>query len=897
MPKSLFLHVAMITNNHPIFILSLILLLNPIHAASNKALVLSCGGSPNSVKDPDGRTWDPDAKYLAIGSNSTAVKAESQDPSLPSDIPYMNARIFQSETTYQFPLQNSTSRTLLRLHFYPSSSYPNLNISNSYFSVIAGGFTLLSNFSAFLAAEALSQAYFIKEYYLPPSEFPTVNVTFKPSDQSFAFVNGIEVISTPPLFDEDPALAGTSGNDFDTAVKIPIQTSSMEAMYRLNVGGQYIAPLNDSGGLMRSWYDDSLYIYGAGQGVEWRANKTVGYKSMPDYIAPIDVYTTYRSMGAFVDVNKNSNLTWIFQVDPGFMYLLRFHWCDSEMTKPNQRVFDVFINNKTAASEVDLYAWTQSTATPTKRDYVVRMNNETNLWVALHPTDITKPEFADVLLNGLEIFKLSDNAKLNLAGPNPTLSDMMKKYQEAHMAPKAFGSQDGDTNKTSFTTLVTGAASGAAVIGVAAAIFLFTYSRQRRNQKGGDAVSTWLPISWNSNTNSSATQSTQSGSGTSISSDAACNCRYFNLAEIKTATKNFDESNVIGVGGFGKVYKGVIDGHTKVAIKRSNPSSEQGVNEFQTEIEMLSRLRHRHLVSLIGFCEDNGEMILVYDYMGNGTLREHLYKGNKIILSWKQRLEICIGAARGLHYLHTGAKYTIIHRDVKTTNILVDDKWVAKVSDFGLSKTGPNMNQGHVSTVVKGSFGYLDPEYFRRQQLTEKSDVYSFGVVLFEVLCARPALNPSLPKEQVSLADWAMRCARNNTIDEIIDPQLKGKVSAECLKKFTDTAEKCLADHGVDRPSMGDVLWNLEFALQLHENPDDKRSGSIKTGSVDLESIDQEKIDHDSLMAMHRSTLSLTDDGQDIINVNDDDDDDKKQAKEDDNADDVFSQIVNPKGR
>ncbi|GFP80610.1 receptor-like protein kinase anxur1 [Phtheirospermum japonicum] len=874
----------MITNNHPILIpISLIiLLLNPIHAAP---LVLSCGGSPNSVQDPDGRTWDPDAKYLAVAANSTAVKAEAQDPSLPSDIPYMNARVFQSETTYQFPLQNSTSRTLLRLHFYPSSSYPNLNISTSYFSVVAGvGVTLLNNFSAFLAAEALSQAYFIKEYYLPPSEFPTLNVTFKPADQSFAFVNGIEVISTPPLFDEDPTLAGsTSGNDFDTAVKIPIEKSSMEAMYRLN----------DSGGLMRSWYDDSLYIYGAGSGVEWRANTTIGYKSLPDYMAPLDVYTTYRSMGAFIDINKNSNLTWIFQVDPGFMYLLRFHWCDAEMTKPNQRVFDVFVNNKTAVSEVDLYAWTQSTATPTKRDYVVRMTNGTDLWVALHPTDKTKAEFADVLLNGLEIFKLSDNAKSNLAGPNPTLSDMMKKYQEAHMAPKAFGSPGGDPNGTSFTGLITGAAGGAAVIGVAAAIFLFTYSRQRRNPKGGDALSTWLPISWNSSSNSSATQSTQGGSGTSISSDAACNCRYFNLAEIKTATKNFDESNVIGVGGFGKVYKGVIDGNTKVAVKRSNPSSEQGVNEFQTEIEMLSRLRHRHLVSLIGFCEDNGEMILVYDYMGNGTLREHLYKGNKVILSWKQRLEICIGAARGLHYLHTGAKYTIIHRDVKTTNILVDDKWVAKVSDFGLSKTGPNMNKGHVSTVVKGSFGYLDPEYFRRQQLTEKSDVYSFGVVLFEVLCTRPALNPSLPKEQVSLADWAMRCARNNTMDEIIDPQLKGKVSAECLKKFTDTAEKCLADHGVDRPSMGDVLWNLEFALQLHENPEDKRSGSGKTGSVDLESIDQEKIDHSSLIAMHRSTLSLTDDDHDITNDNHNTND----AKEEDDADDIFSQIVNPKGR
>ncbi|XP_073141106.1 receptor-like protein kinase ANXUR1 [Henckelia pumila] len=863
-----------------VYVLCLSLLLHVINVASKgpPALALDCGSSSNIGSDSDGRAWDPDAKYLSPGDKSVTADAEIQDPSLPSQVPYMTARIFPSEATYQFPLHNSTSRTLLRLHFYPSS-YPNFNLSNSYFSVLAGGITLLNNFSASLAAEALSQAYFIKEYYLAPSESPTLKLTFKPSDaqpQAFAFVNGIEVISSPNLFDQDPILAGSAGtgDDFESATTVPIGTTSMETMFRLNVGGQYIPPTNDSDGLMRSWYDDSLYIYGAGRGVALTANTTVAYKGLPSYMAPLDVYESYRSMGAFVDVNKISNLTWIFQVDPNFMYLARFHWCDSEMTKPNQRVFDILINNKTATSEVDLYAWTHSTATPTVRDYVVQVNNKSGdpqLWVTLHPTDETKAEFSDVLLNGLEIFKLSDNAKSNLAGPNPTISDMMKSYQEALLAPKSFESAD---KSSGFTVLITGAAGGAAAFGVAAAVFLVAYNRKKRVH-GVDAGSSWLPISWSSNSTTAKTSiSGRSQGGTAISSDAACNCRYFTLTEIKNATKNFDDSNVIGVGGFGKVYKGVIDKETKVAVKRSNPSSEQGVHEFQTEIEMLSRLRHRHLVSLIGFCEDNGEMILVYDYMGHGTLREHLYKGNKITLSWKQRLEICIGAARGLHYLHTGAKYTIIHRDVKTTNILLDEKWVAKVSDFGLSKTGPNMNKGHVSTVVKGSFGYLDPEYFRRQQLTEKSDVYSFGVVLFEVLCGRPALNPNLPKEQVSLADWAQRCAKNKTIEEIIDPQLKEKITPECLRKFVDTAEKCLSDHGVERPSMGDVLWNLEFALQLQENPDGGRNTAAATGSVDLDSVEQ-GIDHNSLMAMHRSTLSLGDD----------------------NTDNAFSQIVDPKGR
>jgi serine/threonine protein kinase len=233
--------------------------------------------------------------------------------------------------------------------------------------------------------------------------------------------------------------------------------------------------------------------------------------------------------------------------------------------------------------------------------------------------------------------------------------------------------------------------------------------------------------------------------------------------------------------------------------------------------------------------------------------------------------------------LHTGAAQGIIHRDVKTTNILLDENFVAKVADFGLSKTGPTLEQSHVSTAVKGSFGYLDPEYFRRQQLTEKSDVYSFGVVLMEVLCARPPISPNLPREQVNIAEWAMQKQKQGLLETIMDPQLLGLCNPESLQKFGDTAEKCLQEQGIDRPSMGDVLWNLEYALHLQEN----------SGQPNLMDVSSEV----SSLVPHALPGHPVDDASNVTGVNEAHSSGSDNDLEDISASAVFSQLVNPQGR
>ncbi|XP_057821775.1 probable LRR receptor-like serine/threonine-protein kinase At1g06840 [Cryptomeria japonica] len=290
--------------------------------------------------------------------------------------------------------------------------------------------------------------------------------------------------------------------------------------------------------------------------------------------------------------------------------------------------------------------------------------------------------------------------------------------------------------------------------------------------------------------------------------------RDFNFDEMALATNDFSTSMQIGQGGYGKVYKGIFADGTIVAIKRAQEGSLQGEKEFSTEIELLSRVHHLNLVSLVGYCDDEGEQMLVYEYMANGTLREHLSASSKKPLNFVQRLRIALGAARGILYLHNEANPPIFHRDIKASNILLDHKFNARVADFGLSKLAPlpdleGSAPGHVSTVVKGTPGYLDPEYFLTHKLTDKSDVYSFGVVLLELLTGmHPIQHGKNIVREVKMA------YESGMMLSMIDQRM-GSYPSESLEPFAKLALSCCNDETDARPSMAEVVHKLDKILQF----------------------------------------------------------------------------------
>ncbi|KAK9750482.1 hypothetical protein RND81_02G200500 [Saponaria officinalis] len=367
-----------------------------------------------------------------------------------------------------------------------------------------------------------------------------------------------------------------------------------------------------------------------------------------------------------------------------------------------------------------------------------------------------------------------------------------------------------------------GVIAGALILGLIGLVAFWMFKRKKRSSGAYDGhvipasigssprsdikllVKGDYPTSYFGGSSGTITPSDHGGYGHSRS--------WFTYHELSDATGGFSDENLLGEGGFGCVYKGhLVDGRI-VAVKQLKIGGGQGEREFKAEVEIISRIHHRHLVSLVGYCIWESKRLLVYDYVPNNTLHFHLHEEGRAVMDWGSRVKIAVGAARGIAYLHEDCHPRIIHRDIKSSNILIDNNYEAQVSDFGLAKLAMDA-ETHVSTRVMGTFGYMAPEYATTGKLTEKSDVYSFGVVLLELITGRRPVDESQPLGDESLVEWARpllsRALDMGEFDGLVDPRLEKNFIESEMFRMTEAAAACVRHSSSKRPRMGQVVRAL----------------------------------------------------------------------------------------
>ncbi|XVF61185.1 hypothetical protein PTKIN_Ptkin08bG0109800 [Pterospermum kingtungense] len=299
---------------------------------------------------------------------------------------------------------------------------------------------------------------------------------------------------------------------------------------------------------------------------------------------------------------------------------------------------------------------------------------------------------------------------------------------------------------------------------------------------------------------------------------------WYTLRELEVSTNGFAPEKVIGEGGYGIVYHGVLEDSTEVAVKNLLNNRGQAEKEFKVEVEAIGRVRHKNLVRLLGYCAEGAHRMLVYEYVNNGNLEQWLHGdvGPCSPLTWDIRMNIILRTAKGLTYLHEGLEPKVVHRDIKSSNILLDKQWNPKVSDFGLAKL-LGSESSYITTRVMGTFGYVAPEYASTGMLNERSDVYSFGILIMEIISGRNPVDYSRPPEEVNLIEWLKKMVANRNPEGVLDPKLPEKPTSRSLKRALLVALRCVDPNAQKRPKMGHVVHMLE----AEESPfkDDSRAG------------------------------------------------------------------------
>ncbi|XP_031382284.1 serine/threonine-protein kinase PCRK1 [Punica granatum] len=346
------------------------------------------------------------------------------------------------------------------------------------------------------------------------------------------------------------------------------------------------------------------------------------------------------------------------------------------------------------------------------------------------------------------------------------------------------------------------------------------------------------------NVSETSTESSMGRANFPIVSQRSSNLRDFSVSELKSATKNFSRSVLIGEGGFGCVFKGTIRStedlskKLEVAVKQLSRRGTQGHREWVTEVNVLGVVEHPNLVKLLGYCADDDERgiqrLLVYEYMPNGSVDDHLSPRSDKTLSWAMRLRIARDTAQGLAYLHEEMDFQIIFRDFKSSNILLDEQWNAKLSDFGLARLGPTEGLTHVSTAVVGTMGYAAPEYVQTGRLTSKNDVWSYGVFLYELITGRRPLDRNRPKSEQKLLEWVKPYLSDaKRFQLIVDPRLERKQIQKSAYRLSTVANRCLVRNPKSRPKMSEVLEMVNKIMEASEEMGGCESfASIRT-SVD----------------------------------------------------------------
>ncbi|XP_057970931.1 proline-rich receptor-like protein kinase PERK8 [Malania oleifera] len=425
----------------------------------------------------------------------------------------------------------------------------------------------------------------------------------------------------------------------------------------------------------------------------------------------------------------------------------------------------------------------------------------------------------------------------------------------------------------------TGAAAGVGLVvsflALSFVVMAVWFVRKRKKSKAGSNAGYIIPSPFASSQNSDISFLRPHSSAPLVSGTPGSDFLYppsepggvgnskscFTYEELIEATNGFSAQNLLGEGGFGSVYKGCLLDGREVAVKQLKIGGGQGEREFRAEVEIISRVHHRHLVSLVGYCISERQRLLVYDYVPNNTLHYHLHGERGPIMDWAMRVKVAAGAAHGIAYLHEDCHPRIIHRDIKSSNILLDNNFEAQVSDFGLAKLALDAHT-HVTTRVMGTFGYMAPEYASSGKLTEKSDVFSFGVVLLELITGRKPVDASQPLGDESLVEWARplltQALDDEEFEELVDPRLENDYVEGEMFRMIEAAAACVRHSAARRPRMSQIVRALDSIADLSD-----LSNGMKPGQSEIYNSAQ----HSAQIRMfQRMAFGSQDSGSDFFN-------------------------------